>query len=115
MRRTFPFAVLLASTAGCAFPWEPATGPLYGRVTYPGGAPAQCALVAVVHGDTTFSGYDGRFWLPVPKGLDTLTVFARDGLQPGVAYAETHGGSVRVPVRKGAISVRIVLTESTPI
>jgi len=107
--------VTLAVSTGCRWPWEPKAGPITGSISYPDGTRVWRAEVAVDQGDTTFTGPDGSFFLPVPAGAESVTVRARDGFTPGRAYSATRAGSVRVPVGKDVIIVRIVLTEETPI
>lgn len=110
MRLMVCLVVLIAiGTAGCRWPWEPTYGPVTGVVRYPGGAPAWGARVSVDHGDTTFTGTDGRFYLSVPAGVETVTVRARDGFAPHTAYGETHSGLVRIVVRPEVLITTITL------
>jgi Carboxypeptidase regulatory-like domain len=106
---------VLATEAGCRWPWEPRSGPIVGSVRYPDGSPVWGARVIVVGGDTTFTGETGRFWLPVPAGAETVTVSAHDGWQPNTAWTATRYGSVRLVVRPEVLITRIVLDHSTPI
>ena len=108
MSRALLLAVLLAATAGCVFPWEPASGPAYGNAVYPDGSPARCAIVIVADGISTVSNGDGHFWVPVPQNADTLTIWADEYPRAGASIG-SRWGFVRVPAQRGPIHVRIVL------
>jgi len=113
MRPLLLAATLLAlSASGCTMPWQPEVGPIVGKVVYPSGLPASTALVQVLGGHTTFTSFDGSFYLSVPAHAETVTVAAREYWG---TYAVIHSGSVRVPVPQGSVRVRIVLSEESPI
>ncbi len=117
-------ATLVACAAGCSSstgsgPFRDVVAPgavqVTGVVTYPGGATVYHALVTLDGGPSTYTDAHGVYLLPVSAAARTVTLTARDGFTPGMAYAETHSGSVRCDVGSASIRADIVLDHATPI
>ena len=86
-----------------------------GTVRYTDGTPVWRAKVWA---DDVFSAQTdpaGRFVIVVRANGDSVTLSARDGYTPGLAYAEIRSGSVGVGGRPGRITIDIVLDRSDPI
>ena len=86
-----------------------------GTVRYPDGTAVGRAKVSADTGSSTVSDLAGRFVIVTPVNGNSVTLYARDGYAPGVAYVSIHYGSVRVGGSPGRIRLDIVLDNETPI
>lgn len=86
-----------------------------GTVRYPNGTAVWRAKVWTDTGSSAVSDPAGRFVIVAPANGDGVTLYARDGYTPGVAYASISSGSVHVGRSPGRITLDIVLDTATPI
>jgi len=86
-----------------------------GTVRYPNGTAVGYAKVSTDAGSSVLSDPAGHFVILVPTNGGRVTLYARDGFNPELAYVATSFGSVHVGGRPGRITIDIVLDHSTPI
>lgn len=86
-----------------------------GTVRYSNGTAVGYAKVYADAGSSVQCDPAGRFEIVVPANGGSVTLSARDGFNPELAYAVTQFGSVRIGGSPGRITIDIVLDHSTPI
>jgi hypothetical protein len=106
---------LSATGCGSQSPLSPQVVQIFGTVRYPDGTAVWRAKVWTDTGSSAVSDPAGRFLIVAHANGDGVTLYARDGYTPGVAYAETRSGSVRVGGSPGRIILDMVLDTATPI
>ncbi len=108
---------LALSGTGCQSqsPLRPQALYIFGTARYADGTAVWRAKVWAEGGESTFSDPAGHFAIIAPATGDSVTLYARDGYTPGVVYASTRFGSVRVGGSPGRIRRDIVLDHITPI
>jgi hypothetical protein len=114
MKRTLATLILALSTIGCieSSSQHGLVAPLTvvrvsGIVTLDDGTPVWMAKVTGPT-QTVYTNPLGVFRLTLARSSDTVTLRARDGYTPGVAYAVTHFGSTKVSADRDRV-VGIVL------
>jgi len=89
---------------------------IQGSVTYPNGTPVAVPKVFTSLGTTVLGDQQGHYRMQVPLTAAGITLVARDGYAPGLAYIETTFGTATVPdISMSPVTVNIILTSSTPI
>lgn len=104
--------VLAISGAGCRQSTTPQLATVSGVVRYVDGTIVVQAKVSTDTGRCTFTDGQGRYSITVPVSAGGVTLTARDGFTPGVAYAVIHSGSIRVRVADRGARSDIVLDQA---
>ena len=119
MRRLLLSALALLLLGSCST--APTVAPakmrtIQGSVTYPNGTPVAVPKVFSSLGTTVFGDQRGHYTMQLPLAAAGITLVARDGYAPGLAYVSTSVGSATVPnISMSPVTVNIILTSSTPI
>jgi hypothetical protein len=113
LKCTLVASVLLL--VGCRFPWSPQYGMVTGIVRYPDQTPVYMAKVSIEGQATTFTDMLGGYNLKLRTPVEEVTVTARDGYTPGVAYAVSRSGSARVILRQSVEVKNLMLDKVSPI
>jgi len=86
-----------------------------GIIRMPGGTLVDHAKVWIEPEASVFTDASGRYSIVLSDSRRQITVHARDGYTPGVAYAVTSSGSVTVERRQILTNVDVVLDHQMPI
>lgn len=89
------------------------TAHITGTITMPDGSRVWMAKVTSLD-RVAYTNHLGVFSLDLPLSPDRVKIAARDGFTPGIAYAETHSGSIEIVADQDRV-VGIVLKDSSPI